>query len=97
MDSAAPRRRVGAGATADKEPSAPKASKADSKGSSGGVNFVDILRGIVGLLIFTAAMSWFITGESLIFDYRKAPTIFGAVKRYFVCTCTASCLMHTRD
>ncbi|KAF2431500.1 cytochrome b5, partial [Tothia fuscella] len=44
---------------------------------------VDILRGLVGLLIFGAALSWFITGESFIWDYRKAPTVYGAVKRWF--------------
>jgi hypothetical protein len=88
MDTPTPRRRVAANtekpASEDATYSEANSREAAPKASNSGINFVDILRGLVGLLIFTAAMSWFITGESLIFDYRKAPTVLGAIKRYFV-------------
>ena len=50
-----------------------------------GINVVDILRGITGLLLLTAALSWFITGESVIWNWRQLPTLLGAAKRYMVC------------
>src|ERR1700712_1956913 len=49
-----------------------------------GINVVDILRGITGLLLLTAALSWFITGESVIWNWRQLPTLLGAAKRYVV-------------
>ncbi|KAE9966475.1 hypothetical protein EG327_011822 [Venturia inaequalis] len=45
-----------------------------------GTNVVDILRGITGLLLLTAALSWFITGESIIWNWRQLPTLLGTVK-----------------
>ncbi|QDS77523.1 hypothetical protein FKW77_000733 [Venturia effusa] len=46
-----------------------------------GINVVDILRGITGLLLLAAALSWFITGESIIWNWRQLPTLLGTAKR----------------
>ncbi|TID17962.1 cytochrome b5 [Venturia nashicola] len=46
-----------------------------------GINVVDILRGITGLLLLTAALSWFITGESIVWNWRQLPTLLGSAKR----------------
>jgi hypothetical protein len=78
------RRRVPAkaedrGATIQTKEPAPGAKKRS------GINVVDILRGITGLLLLTAALSWFITGESVIWNWRQLPTLLGAAKRYVVC------------
>lgn len=63
------------GATQSTEPS----------GKRSGINVVDILRGITGLLLLTAALSWFITGESIVWNWRQLPTLLGTAKRAVVC------------
>jgi len=59
-----------------------KGTQAGKERKGRGINVVDILRGITGLLLLSAALSWFITGESVIWNWRQLPTLLGAAKRY---------------
>jgi hypothetical protein len=85
MDSPTPRRR--ARAPSSETPAAiPKNKHRGQKAKSrSGLDVVDILRGIVGLIVLSAALSWFITGESIIWNWRQFPTVLGAAKRWLVC------------
>jgi predicted heme/steroid binding protein len=88
MDSPTPRRRVRA--SSSEVPATSHSAEAEDRKqktkSESNLNVVDILRGIVGLLVLSAAMSWFITGDSVIWNWRQVPTVIGAAKRWFVRT-----------
>jgi len=47
-----------------------------------GTSLVDILRMVMGLVLLCAALSWFITGESIIWNWRQVPTLLGSAKRW---------------
>jgi hypothetical protein len=80
-----PRRRTAATKVEDDGAiSEAKRTRAAEERKGGGINVVDILRGITGLLLLSAALSWFITGESVIWNWRQLPTLLGAAKRYVV-------------
>jgi len=91
MDSPTPRRRAGATPSSstlsaqhdDDSVNEAKARKPRLKSSNSSI-LVDILRGVVGILLLAAALSWFVTGESIIWNWRQAPTVFGAVQQWFV-------------
>jgi hypothetical protein len=86
MDSPTPRRRAGASSKETPGTSQQNATRKQKPDSRSSINIVDICRGIVGLLLLSAALSWFITGDSIIWNWRKVPTVVGAAKRWFVRT-----------
>ena len=57
--------------------------KAQSTGSSG---IVEGLRIFFALVLLAGGISWVVTGESFIFNWRKLPTLLGEVQRYMVCS-----------
>jgi predicted heme/steroid binding protein len=50
------------------------------------MSVIEIGRIIFAGLILVFALSWFITGESLIWNWRQLPTLLGSAKRYLVLT-----------
>jgi hypothetical protein len=57
----------------------------DDRKAETGLGLLEIGRIIVAGLILVFALSWFITGESLVWNWRQLPTLLGSAKRYMVC------------
>ena len=51
----------------------------------GKFNIVEILRIQEAAVLLCGALSWFITGESFIWNWRQLPTLAGQAKRWWVC------------
>ncbi|KIW05067.1 uncharacterized protein PV09_04221 [Verruconis gallopava] len=56
---------------------------ADEQDGNGRMSVAEIGRIVVAGLLLVMALSWLITGESLVWNWRKLPTLLGSAKLYF--------------
>jgi len=82
------RRRTKAQGVEDAGPTpVPKVKKSPRRHANDGISFgvLDIIRILVGLLVLSSALSWFVTGESVLWGWKPWFSNVGAVKSWLVC------------